>query len=244
MGLANDFNDIIQKHLNIFAAWMPVVNAYKLGDYGLFSDGVFTKMGNITDDFNITFTPGSGQEASIDFTSANAKIIKFNAGAQVDVIPAGAVDAKVEIEFESEKSFLVKSPQITVVTIENINSVAEKIKKLDNWDGKWKVVHAVYNAIDPIILSTMQAGTKVAFSGEATALQQLKLGKAGLNVNTNRELGLNIHGKNGNIGLGLFRVKTKIFGGKVTEILSRDLPIGKQESFVKLDPSDGVSDDF
>jgi hypothetical protein len=41
MGLPNQFNDIIQKHLNVFAAWMPVVNKYSLGDYGVFSDGVF-----------------------------------------------------------------------------------------------------------------------------------------------------------------------------------------------------------
>lgn len=244
MGLAKDFNDIIQQHLNVFAAWIPVVNAYKLGDYGMFSDGVFTKMGNITDDFGITFTSGTGQEASIDFTSANTKIIKFNGATQVDIIPAGAAEAKVEIEFESEKSFMIKSPQITVVTIDNMNTVAENIKNLDKWDSKWKIVHSVYNAIDPILISTMKAGTKIIFSGEVTALEQLRLGKAGINLSTNRELGLNIHGKNGNIGLGLFRVKTKIFGGKTVVILGDDAPLGEQESFITLDPGQGVSEDF
>ena len=237
MGLPNQFNDIIQSHLNIFAAWVPVVNKYALGDYGFFSDGVFSKIGNITDDFGLTFNTGSGSNASIDFTSANTRVIKFNAGAEVSVIPEGAVDARIEIEFESATSFLVRSPTITVTTIENINTVANEIKKIKDWDGKWKVVHQVYNALDPVIVSSMAAGTKIVFGGEIKALQELKLGSAGVNISTNKELGLKIQGQNGVIGLGLFRVRTRIFGGKVLEVLAEDLELGEQKPFIILDPA-------
>ncbi|MCL6257476.1 hypothetical protein M3O96_00130 [Aquiflexum sp. TKW24L] len=243
MKTPEQFNQIIKRHLNVFAAWMPIVSNYRLGDYGIISDGVFVKLGNITDDFQITFTEGSGAEASIDFTSEGARVIKFAGNAEVPVIPEGAVDAKVEIEFSNEKSFLVKSPTITVKTIENINQVADKLKGLNNWDGKWKVVYAVYNALDAVIVSTLASGTKLNFSGDASALGKLKLGSAGVNINTNKTLGLNINGKNGPIGLGLFRVKSKIFGGLKLEILSDEIE-DEDDLAIILEPEEVTKDDL
>ncbi len=158
-------------------------------------------MGNITDDFGVLFEKDSGAEASIDFTSASAKVIKLVGKAEVDVIPTGAVDASVQVEFQNEKSFLVKSPVITVITISNVNQVATKLKALDKWDGKWKVVYEVYNATDAVIVSSIAANTKLNFSGDASALQQFKLGSAGVNINTNKELGLKIQGKTASLDL-------------------------------------------
>jgi hypothetical protein len=220
MGAPNQFNDIIQKHLDVFAAWMPIVNKYTLGDYGIFADGIFSKLGNIREDFGVTFTEGSGNEASIDFTSESARVIKLVGNTEVAVIPAGEVNASVQIEFQKEKSFLVKSPTITVTTIDNVNEVAKKLRATGKWDGQWKVIYQVYTALDAVIVSTIQAGTKLNFSGDATALGQMKLGSAGVNIDTNKTLGLKINGKNGVIGLGLFRVKSKIFGGMKVQILA------------------------
>src|SRR5215831_7494015 len=162
MGLANDFNDIIEKHINVFAAWIPIVNKYTLGDYGVFSDGIFTKLGNIKDDFNVDYKQGTGSEASIDFTSEGARVFKFAGGAQVTAIPAGAIDAKIDIEFSNKNSFLVKSPTITVATIDNVNEVAQKLRDVKNWDGQWKVVYQVYNALDAVIVSTVDADTTIS----------------------------------------------------------------------------------
>src|SRR6476660_6969615 len=135
MGVPNQFNDIIQQQLNVFAAWIPIVNRFSLGDYGIMADGVFSKLGNVKEDYGVTFNTGEGDEASIDFTSANAKVIKFNGGAEVTAIPAGAVDAKVQVEFTTDKSFMVKSPKITVTEIENIQSLAKQLKDKSGWDG-------------------------------------------------------------------------------------------------------------
>jgi hypothetical protein len=222
MGIPNLFNDIIQKHLNIFAAWVPIVNKYSLGDYGIFADGVFSKLGNIVDEFQVTIKEGAGSEASIDFTSEGATIIKGDANAGVNIAPGAEVKASIEIEFSKEKSFLVKSPTITVTTIENVNEVAKKLKASGRWDGQWKVVYQVYNAIDAVIVSTIDAGTKINFSGDATALGQMKLGSAGVNIDTNKALGLKINGKSGVIGLGVFKISSKLFGGMKVEIMSQD----------------------
>jgi hypothetical protein len=243
MGVPNQFNDIIQKHLNVFAAWVPIVNKYGLGDYGIFADGVFSKLGNITEDFQVTFKEGSGAEASIDFTSEGASVIKTGANAGVAVAPAGEVKASVEIEFTKEKSFLVKSPVITVVTIENVNEVAKKLSATGKWDGLWKVVHQVYNAQDAVIVSTIEAGTKLNFHGDVAAIGQLKLGGAGVNIDSNRTLGLKINGKNGVIGLGLFRIKSKIFGGKKVDVLAEEAELGESKAAITLDPKQPIKDD-
>ncbi len=244
MGLPNEFNDIIKKHLNVFAAWMPIVNKYKLGDYGLIADGVFAKLGNITDDFKVSITQGSGAAASIDFTSEGSRLIKLAGDTEVDVIPAGEVKANIAIEFSKEKSFLVKSPEITVSTMDNVNEVAKKLMESGTWDGKWKVVYQVYNALDAVIVSTIDAGTKLNFSGDASALGQMKLGSAGVNLDTNKALGLNINGKNGIIGLGLFRIKSGIFGGKKKVAILGDEPQVAENDPIFLDPADITKDDL
>ena len=244
MGLPNQYNDIIQKHLDVFAAWVPIVNKYTLGDYGLFADGIFSKLGNITDDFQITFKEGSGSEASIDFTSEGASVVKVDANAGVNVATAGEVKASVQIEFSREKSFLVKSPTITVTTIDNVNEVAKKLKATGEWDGQWKVVYQVYNAVDAVIVSTIEAGTKLDFNGDATALGQMKLGSAGVNIDTNKTLGLKITGKNGVIGLGLFRIKSTLFGGKKVKILADEIELGEEKPAIILNAKEPVKDDL
>jgi hypothetical protein len=223
MGIPNQFNDIIKNHLNVFAAWIPVVNKYGLGDYGIFADGVFSKLGNIKDDFQVSFIEGSGAEASIDFTSSASSVKKFNAGAQVDTIPAATVDAKVEVGFQNENSFMVKSPVITVAVIENVNAVAMQLKATGKWDGVWKVVYQVYSAQDAVIVSTVSPNTTLTFGGDVNALEKLRLGNAGVNISSNKALGLNIQGKSGVIGLGLFMIKTGIFGGSKTKILGEKI---------------------
>lgn len=243
MGVPKDFNDIIQKQLNIFAAWVPIVNDYALGDYGVIADGVFAKLGNIKDDFGVTFQDEPGKEADIDFTSEGASVVKIGGEGGVNVPPGGDVKVKVQIEFSREKSFLVKSPTITVRNIKNINELAKQLKATDRWDGQWKVVHQVYNALDAVIVSTIAAGTKLDFSGDASAIGQMKLGSAGVNIDTNKTLGLKINGKNGVIGLGLFRIKSKLFGGWKVDVLAEKAREEEEEAIV-LDPNDVKKDDL
>ena len=206
MGIPNQFNDIINRHLNVNAAWLPVTNTFRLGDYGIISEGVFTKMGNI-EEYGVALNIQDGPDASIDFTSANTTVVKFAAGAQVDVIPSAAIDAKITFKFESARSFLVKAPVIKVSELQNVNQVAVQLKANDNWERKWKVIHQVFHAIEPVIISTISAGTEVTFSGDVTALKALNIGSASVEVGTTKELGLKVHGKAGVIGLGLFRLK-------------------------------------
>ena len=210
MGLPNQFNDIIQKDLNVHAAWLPITQNYNLGDYGLIADGVFSKLGNIKE-FNVPFEQTTGPSVSIDYSSANTRVTKFAGGAEVNTIPAGAIDAKISFLFEKAQSFLIKSPVINVSAIENVQQVAAKLKNTKDWRRKWKVVYQIYFAQDAVVISTVDSDTEISFSGNASALKDLKIGNAGVEFSSKKKLGLDIQGKAGVIGLGLF--KLKLIGG-------------------------------
>ncbi len=225
MGIAQQFEQIITQQLRAHAAWMPVTNNYKLGDYGVISNGIFNKMGNIKEDFDVTFTQAQGPEANLDFVSDSTRVIKFAGGAEVPVIPAGAIDAKVALKFERERSLMIKAPTITVTNIENVNSVFNQLKAQGSWDRKFIIVFQTYFANDAVIISTIDAGTEINFSGNASALQNFKLGNAGIEINSNKKVGLQILGKAGILALGLVRVKKQLFGGEKVMFLGPQDPV-------------------
>jgi len=214
MGTPKKFNEVIQEHLHAHAAWLPITNTYRLGDYGLIADGVFNKIGNIKDDFGVTYEEGVGPDANLDFVSANTTVVNTVAGAKVDVIPEGAIGVKVTYKFNDARSFLVKAPTIKVKTIENLNKLAGQLQSRNDWESKWRVVWQTYHAENSLLISTLAEGGEVGFSGEAAALKQLHLGdvSANLSISDSKSLGLTMMGKAGVIALGLFKLGW-LFGG-------------------------------
>lgn len=208
MGIPKDFNHIIQKHLKAHAAWLPITNTYQLGDYGVISDGVFQKMGNIGE-FDVPFTQAEGPDAKINFVSASTRVVQLVGSVEVNVIPEGAVGAKLSYKFDKAQSFLVKAAVIRVSQVENVRQVAAQLRAREGWERKWRVVWQTYHAQDPIVISTLNEGTEVSFSGEGKALQVINGGSfsADVQMSVNRELGLQVLGKAGIIALGLFKLK-------------------------------------
>lgn len=212
MGLPGRFEDIIHSGLNVHAAWLPITQTYELGDYGVISDGVFARLGNIKE-FGVTVTPTTGPDTKLDFTSDVSKVIKFAAGVEVQVIPAGAVDAKLVLKFERAQSVMIKCPVIKVSAIPNVREVAEKLKSASGWRRGWSVVYETYNAQDATVMSTVADNTEITFTGNVNALNDLKVGNADVGFTSNKKLGLDIQGKAGVVALGLF--KLKLIGGGV-----------------------------
>lgn len=207
MGLAAQFETIIERQLNAHAAWLPITTPYQLGDYGLISDGVFQKLGNIKE-FNISFTQEDGEEASLSFVSDNTTAVDASTGAQVDLNIGGEIKANVTYKFNSDKALLVKAPVIKVTAMSNVNQVAQQLKKADGWKNIFKVVFQVFVAKNPLVLATIAAGTEVTIGAKADALPQFNIGnaEAKFSLKKNKELGLEMSGKTGVIALGLFKL--------------------------------------
>jgi hypothetical protein len=211
MGTASHFNRILHRELEIYAAWLPVTNAFELGDYGVVSDGVFVKMGHINE-FKVDFNRESGTPSSIDFKSEGTSLFRLVGDAQVDALPDSDIEAKLKIQFSHENSFLIKAA-LSMEQMININQVARKLNQADGWRRKFRVISHIYTGNDCTIISSRAANSEITLSGTASAIKQLELGKASaeLSITSTKDIGLELMGKSGIVGLRMF--KLGLFGG-------------------------------
>jgi hypothetical protein len=220
MGIAAVFNRTLHGELNTYAAWFPVANTFKLGDYGLISDGVFTPMGNIAE-YKVEFSDDEGPPTSLDFTSSGTNVVRLAGGAEVDALPDAPIDAKLSIEFSNANSILAKAAEIKVRQMQNVNEVARNLAKARGWERKFRVVWGTYTGEGCAVVTTRANNAKLELSGQANALKLFELGKveAGLTISHEHEVGFKSLGKSGVIGLHLFKLR-RWFGGP--ELLGED----------------------
>jgi len=210
--LAKSFNKALHKELTIYAAWYPVANTIKIGDFGLIEDGIFRVLGNISE-FKVDFNHAEGKPASIDFMSSGAMAVRMVGGAKVDAYPeVGDVDATLSFQFENANSCLIKC-MLSVMEMGSIYQTAKQLKAHDGWERRFRVVSATYTGENSVIIVTSESGTKVDFSAKVDALKQVELGKveAGLGIKSSKEKVFMSVGKTGVVGLKLF--KLGIIGG-------------------------------
>lgn len=212
MGLAESFSDTLHDQLQVYAAWFPVVNTIKVGDFGLIESGVFRPMGNISR-FGIEVVTQSGNDADIDFVSEGTTVTRFVAGGKVDKFPpVGEAEAKLELEFNRDNSCMIKA-KFSVIDMQDIHGVAKKLKDLDDWDNDYKVVSSTYLGEKCVVLACREAGTKVSFTGKASILQQVDLGKVEISPSfeSTSSACFKSIGETGVVGIRLFQLG--FFGG-------------------------------
>lgn len=238
MGTARDFDGILKSELNIHAAWLPIANNFGLGDYGLISDGVLVKMGNIRSDFGVSFMEAPSPGLELNFTTKGTSTFRFVGGASVDAFPDNDVEAKLSVEFKRQNSFLLKA-LLTVNEIQDLYDVAVKLNALTGWQTRFRVVSATYIGRTCAIISSKSADSKIELSGKAKALRQFDLGSASAEIQASvkKEIGLDLLGEKGVVGLGMFKLgwwtgrpKTLGPGDKV--------PIEKMENWPESIPDD------
>jgi hypothetical protein len=206
MGTARLFNRLLKSELNIHAAWLPVTNTFQLGDYGLISDGVLVKVGNIKQ-HGISFKSAKGQPAKMAFASQSVSVSRAVAGAKVEGFPDQNLDARLSVEFGEESAFFLRG-MLSLEEMQNVRQVADKLADAKSWKGTYRVVSGVYSAERCVILSSKSAGARFELGGSASALQKLEGGsvEAGVHLTSADKLGLDIAGDGGVVGLGLFKL--------------------------------------
>lgn len=230
MGTAQLFSSVLHNEIRVHAAWLPITNTFRIGDYGLISDGVFVAMGNIAE-FAVTPEVMDGPPSAVDFKSDGTRYARLAGDAtlsEVPSLPDANIGAKLVIEFQRADSFLIKA-KITCKLISNVAAVAEKLSASGRWQTRWAVVSGLYTGENSLIVSSRSAGTKLEISGTATALKQLDLGgaSAGITVNASENVGLQVIGQTGVIGLSLF--KLGFFRGGPVVLAREDIGIERLE---------------
>jgi hypothetical protein len=213
MSLAREYTRAFKRNLLHFPTWSPLIDTFEVGDYGAFRQGVFQKLGNIRE-FGVD--PGARTSATkvrFSFSSAGAVVARGGVEATGSGMPQGA-SATLEIGFQGEEAFFVRTRDLTVMEMPAVDEVAfELVRKRDasgrQWKQAWRVVRKVYIAEDPIILASSERQTSFTLSGSAQAIAEVELGKgsAELAVTSSRGSALEIVGGKGPIAVDLFRVK-------------------------------------
>jgi hypothetical protein len=239
MSLVTAMVRALSTELKCFTAWPPIATKVSLGDYGSLQQGVFNKLGNLADQ-KVPFFAEAGTDAKLDFTSADTHVTRVVGDVIVNVIPESAVNASIKVRFESDDALLLKAGVIRVESMSNVASVVARLKMLGNWSRSNLVVGAVLHAQAPLLIGARKAGTEVSFGGKTDALKALDLGavNAGVEVASNKELGLRVVGESGVIGVRLFKVST-FFGHP--DFLGPEGAEEEAPAFEWLDPSSVAS---
>jgi hypothetical protein len=95
-----------------------------------------------------------------------------------------------------------------VSEIQDLNKVAYQLGRVPEWEGRFRIVSALYYGKNCVLISSKAAGSEIELSGKANALQQLDLGAAfaGVQVTNRKDIGLEYIGKKGVIGLAMFKL--------------------------------------
>ncbi|MGK5681139.1 hypothetical protein [Actinoplanes sp. URMC 104] len=237
MGTARKFSKVLHSELDVHAAWMPVTNTFALGDYGVISDGVFVKMGNIAE-YGVSFATAAGAPTRLRFRSDGTRVTKFLAGAEVPTIPLVQLEASIRIEFAREDSFYIDAPVLTVASMEDVARVGEALRHAEGWRRRYRVVSATYTGEGCTVISARRAGSTFELSATADVLHLLELGqvRGGITLSGEDAAGLEVLGASGVLGLRLF--KLRLFGG-ATDILGAE----SEEDLIEYESSGDLEDD-
>jgi hypothetical protein len=129
-------------------------------------------------------------------------------GVAVDALPDSDIEAAIEISFEKEDSFLLKAEVLNLDAMANLAQVALALKNHPQWNKKYRVVNGTYSGTGCVMISTKEADTKVVINGTANALKKFDIGavNAEARYENNKQLGLEVVGQSGVVGLQLFKL--------------------------------------
>lgn len=215
MSLARRYNHLLRRHTLHFAAWNPITDTQRVGDYGILDRGVFRKLGHISE-FGVDLETEEGNSASFDFRSAVSSIVRVEGTAQVQVFGTGSVGAKLRFEFQGKFAAVVKSPQVRVHAMQSIHQVAAQLHGAPDWRPRYRVISKVYTGTDATVIASVNNTTGIELSGTADALRQFELGGATVGVTVGGSHQLALVGKKGPLAIDLFRVSR---AGAVPQLL-------------------------
>lgn len=208
MGVPAEFSKRLHEAIGAHSAWPPVTNSFGLGDYGLVSDGIFQRLGNIQE-FDIGFASSESPAADLDMKSSDATRVAMVANVVVDALPPAPIDAKLRIELGGKGSYYAKATRMTSVDMTNVGQVAGALERAPGWRRKYRVVRSVIVAHDCLLVTASADQATFELSGNADVLNVLNIGAAGASVSITNDtnIGVTIVGRTGVIGLRLFKLK-------------------------------------
>lgn len=207
MSIARALARVLRTNFQMHVAWVPVTTRFSLGDYGLWRDGVFAPIGNISE-FGVEPRIERGREIKLEFMSSRSAAAQVDARVEVPQLPG--LGAETHLHFTAGQSFLIRVGSLVSTRIANIAEVARRLDATGRWRWRQKIVGELFVGEDVLLVATSERDTTVSLRGTGKVVVAGHAGVdlgAGVEVRADKQLGLNISGGVGPIGLGLFRVR-------------------------------------
>ena len=247
-GLAKSYEKALRKQLRAHAAWMPVTNVIELGSYGFFRGGVFEPVGNITKDYDVSFTVKTAPATKVNFSSVGTKSLKLDGNGNVvnSFAGLGAAKASLKFEFSKKNSIVLKASEMLLHQIEEARKVALALATKPDWKKKYKVVFGTYVGNECLVICAREAGSEFVLNASADILQEIDGGKAagGFKYTSSNDSTFDAVGKSGVVGIKLFKLH---WLNSEIDILAADQisedDIAFEEDF-GIDTEEDLEDDF
>ncbi|MBK7829946.1 hypothetical protein [Nannocystis sp.] len=208
MSLASSAARVIRQQLRAHVAWLPLANNFELGDFGVVSGGVFTRLGNVRS-LGVRFKTRSTAGAPFEFRSGGTTEVTLDADAKLDIAAGLDASAGLRIAFASAESLFLRAAEIVISEIDELLPVAAVLRNHSQWRLRYRVVHKVWTGHDAIFITSAESDAVIDLRGSLEAIQGLRQGRANLDlqVHNKTNVGLDLIGHTGPIALGLFRVR-------------------------------------
>lgn len=213
MNLINKYDQSLHRRMALRAIWLPGTEV-KVGDILHKKDGALISIGNIRNfgvDFNETFIAKS---LSLNIVSRGVRetIIQNNSTVDLNsLIPD--VEAELKISFDSENSYMLKTPQLSGTGMQSAISVAHDISQIPRWDYLQNyIVHKVWRAKDFTFLGSIDKDRDITFRGSGEVIYNIVQNgiSSELEKTSKKSLSFEMLGKSGPIVMQVFRVKRKV----------------------------------
>lgn len=203
---------VIRQQLAANVAWLPLANSFELGDFGVFSGGVFVRLGNVRG-LGVEFASQRSAGPPFDFRSDGTTEVHLAADVESRLADPLTGAAGLKISFARADSLYLHAAEIQISEIRELLPVAAALRRHPQWRMRYRVVHRVWSAVDGIFITSQQGDADIELRGSLESVRLLDAGRGGLDlaVHSKRNVGLDLIGHSGPIALGLFRVR--IFDG-------------------------------
>lgn len=211
MSLPKKFDDRLKTALGMRAVWEPG-SSMDLGDVLQRENGIFRPIADLKKDFGIKYRRESlSREKSLAFQARGVSTKVLQAGAEValDKLDVKA-QAELEIKFGGQDGYLIRTPMLTGVGIDNLFSVGKQLRKNPDWNrGKFYIAWRVYSAREFLFLGNQSRNRSIKLGGLGSAiLEFLTFGLSGkVSRISSSDLTVEIIGKGGPVAMGVARVK-------------------------------------
>lgn len=205
--LPETFDKHLRKAINARAVWLPG-SPVQIGDIMIKKDDLFKQVGHVSE-FGATIRSAAHVDISLDLSSklVTQKVFQFGAEIGKDQLDLSA-EASVKYEFAGASEFILKTPSLSGLSIQNLLSIGAQLAGKPGWNhGDFFIVAETYGAADWTFLGAKEASRSFDVSGKGAGILSFLTAGISAGVKTSGTVDVKLTGKSGMIGMNLVRVK-------------------------------------